>query len=573
MTQEEYNLLLIDDFKMFVKHTWEHLRLPAPTRMQYEIADYLQEFHSRMVLQALRGIGKTWLTGAFVCWRLLRNPNEKVLIVSQSGGHSDNIAIFIRKLIDTMDILQHLRPDKGLGHRTSVTAFDVSGCEISVQPSVKALGITSQIQGNRASLLISDDIEGQQNSATEVRREQLRNQSAEFEAVLQTTDDAQIVVLGTPQSAESIYNGFRQDGYYTRIFPARYPEDMNVYDGCLAPYIVEDLANNPDYAGKPIDSRFTDEDLTVRENRYGRSGFKLQFMLDTTLSDAEKYPLKQGDLIVTSLDKANGYESLTWGNNGSIETDLANVGFRGDKLHYPLTMTTDLKPYEGIVLSIDPSGKGSDEMGWAIMAHMLGKLYLLDFGGMKGGYVDTNLMKLAQLAKEYKVNDIVVEENFGGGMFTALLAPVMNDMYPCNIEEVNVNQQKELRIIDTLEPVLNQHRLVIDYSALKRDLDYALLEPNNMSYSLLHQLTHITKERGALIHDDRLDAVTIATNYWLERDVLYQNTDKALEAYRERQRQAKLKDFSKLIGSQKKLFGTSQKGSKTLSKLGAYKAS
>lgn len=54
LTQEEYNLLLIDDFKVFVKHTWSHLRLPEPTRMQYEIADYLQEFHSRMVLQALR---------------------------------------------------------------------------------------------------------------------------------------------------------------------------------------------------------------------------------------------------------------------------------------------------------------------------------------------------------------------------------------------------------------------------------------------------------------------------------------------------------------------------------------
>lgn len=124
MNQEEIKLA-IKDFKYFLKLTWEHLRLPPPTEMQYHIADFLQEGHKRSVLQALRGIGKTWETGAFVCWRLLRNPNEKILIVSQSGAHSDNISIFIRKLIDTMPILEHLqpRPDQ----RSSVIAFDVNG--------------------------------------------------------------------------------------------------------------------------------------------------------------------------------------------------------------------------------------------------------------------------------------------------------------------------------------------------------------------------------------------------------------------------------------------------------------
>ena len=49
----------IKDFKVFLKITWEHLRLPSPTRMQYYIADYLQEGHKRSQLEALRGIGKT----------------------------------------------------------------------------------------------------------------------------------------------------------------------------------------------------------------------------------------------------------------------------------------------------------------------------------------------------------------------------------------------------------------------------------------------------------------------------------------------------------------------------------
>ena len=168
--------LQLQDFRFFLKEVWKHLRLPPPTRMQLYIADYLQQGHKRSQLEALRGIGKTWITGAYVCWRLRRNPNEKVLIVSQSGAHSDNIAIFIRKLIDTMPILQDLQPRSD--QRSSVIAFDVNGSDISVQPSVKSLGITSQLQGNRASLLISDDVEGQQNSATELRRQQLLSQVA-----------------------------------------------------------------------------------------------------------------------------------------------------------------------------------------------------------------------------------------------------------------------------------------------------------------------------------------------------------------------------------------------------------
>ena len=544
MTRAELEMAALNDFKIFLKLTWEHLRLPDPSELQYEIADFLQEGHSRQVLQALRGAGKTWETGAFAAWRLLRDPNEKILIVSQSGAHSDNIAIFIRKIIETMPILQHLIPKKSKGHRTSNVSFDVDGCEVSVQPSLRALGITSQLQGNRASLLIADDVEGQQNSATEMRREQLRVQTAEFEAILQTTDGAQILVLGTPQSAESIYNGFREDGYVTRIFPARYPEEISIYEGCLAPYMIEKMSKYPELIGTTTEPRFTEEDLIMRENRYGRSGFKLQFMLDTTLSDAEKYPLKLKDLIVTDLDDFSGPSAITWSSEASKEIDsIPNVGFRGDKLHRPGTYSEELKKYEGVILAIDPAGTGTDEMGWCVVAHLLGRLYVLDFGGIRGGYGEVNLMKLARIAKKYKVNDCYIEANFGDGMFSSLLAPIMNAVYPCNLEEVKVTTQKEVRIIDTLEPVMNQHRLVFNYSSCLNDVQFGLREPTNMMYSLMFQLSHITRDRQSLRHDDRLDVLALAVSYWLERDILDQNIDNALERYRERQLDEQLKKF------------------------------
>ena len=537
----------IKDFKYFLKICWKHLRLPQPTRMQYHIADYLQEGHKRSQLEALRGIGKTWITGAYVAWRLLRDPNEKILIVSQSGAHSDNISIFIRKLIDTMPILEHLqpRPDQ----RSSVVAFDVNGAEVSVQPSVKALGITSQLQGNRASLLISDDVEGQQNSATEKRRQDLLQQVAEYEAILQTTEKAQILVLGTPQTSESIYTRLRDKGYVTRIYPARYPDDISSYNGCLADYLIDDMDKDPTKVGKSTDDRFSDEDLLQRELSYGRSGFKLQFMLDTTLSDAEKYPLKTRDLIITDMDERQAPTRLVWSSQGSHSIhEIPNVGFTGDTLQRPLTEEA-FGDYEGSILAIDPSGRGKDEMGWAVVNHLLGKVFVPAFGGMHGGYDENNLVKLSEIAKNYKVNKIVVESNFGDGMFTSLLSPVLNAIYPCAIEELRNSVQKEKRIIDSLEPLMNQHRLVFDYTAIKNDIAYGLSEPKNIYYSLVFQMTHITHERGALVHDDRLDALTLGVQWWNEYGILKQNSDDALDLYKKKQIEDELKRRANIFRS------------------------
>ena len=53
------------------------------------------------------------------------------------------------------------------------------------------------------------------------------------------------------------------------------------------------MAANDLLIGEPTDpNRFSEFDLLEREANYGRSGFALQFMLDTRLSDAKRYPLK-----------------------------------------------------------------------------------------------------------------------------------------------------------------------------------------------------------------------------------------------------------------------------------------
>ena len=158
-------------------------------------------------------------------------------------------------------------------------------------------------------------------------------------------------------------------------------------------------------------------------------------------------------------------------------------------------------------------------------------------------------------------------------MFASLLQPILAAIYPVQIEEVRHSTQKELRIIDTLEPMLNQHRLVLDYSAIKRDIDKALADTTDLGYSLIHQLTHITKDRGSLQHDDRLDALTIGVSYWNEKGILKQDTKKALESYRQKQLEKELERRRDVfIKHQNKIRGkVGGNISKSLGKLKAFK--
>lgn len=522
------------DFKQFLFIVWKHLNLPNPTPVQFQIADYLQEPDiKRKIIEGFRGIGKSWITSSFVCWLLLRDPQAKVLVVSASKQRADDFSVFTQRLICELPILQHLIPTSD--QRQSKVAFDVAPALASHAPSVKSLGITSMLTGSRADYIIADDVEVPNNSATADLREKLLKAVKEFEAILTPKETSQIIYLGTPQTEESIYNKLRATGFHCRVWTAEIPQ-KDTYNGALAPSI-EEMIERGEPAGTPTDpKRFTRDDLNERRLSYGRSGYALQYMLDTSLSDSERYPLKTGDLVVTNLPYDKAPINLSYGSaKEQIIRELPNVGFEGDRWFYPMFCDSEYAPYTGAVMAIDPSGRGGDETGYAVVKHLHSRLFATACGGLSGGYSEETLIKLALIAKEQKVNEIIVESNFGDGMYVELLKPILNNIYPCAISEVSHSTQKEKRIIDTLEPVLNAHKLVFDYKAVKEDLKPFLdgsYDDSRFVYSLFYQLTHITKDRGSLRHDDRLDALAMAVAYWLKQ--VGADPNKLLKNYQER---------------------------------------
>lgn len=506
------------DFRNFLWVIWKHLNLPDPTPVQYDIAQFLQHGPRRLVIEAFRGVGKSWVTSAFVLWLLYVDPQTKVLVVSASKERADAFSTFTLRLINEVELLQHLRPRDE--QRSSKVAFDVGPAQPDHAPSVKSVGINGQIAGSRANVIVADDIEVPNNSATQPLRDKLLEAVKEFDAVLKP--GGRVVYLGTPQSEQSVYNALPDRGYTVRIWPSRYPkpDKREKYGAKLAPFIATKLDANPDLAGAPTDiARFDDEDLMERELSYGRSGYALQFQLDTSLSDADKYPLRLSDLIVLPVDPLMGPSSLAWGSGPQQRTELPAVGLPGDHYYAPVFVSQDYLAWEGVVMFVDPSGKGKDETAWIVLRQLHGKLFLTKLGARQDGYSDDTLSAILKDAKSEGVNLILVEPNAGLGMFAQLLRAKAMEMYPVTIEDAEwASVQKEVRIIDTLEPIMNQHRLIVTPEVIEYDYRSTTEKTSEdvNRYRLFYQMTRITRERNALVRDDRLDALAGAVAYWIE---------------------------------------------------------
>lgn len=525
-------------FRNFVYKLWKELSLPDPTEAQYGIAEYLAKGPRRRMVMAFRGVGKSWLTAAYVLYRLYWNPNERILVVSASKDRADAFAIFVKRLIDTVEWLQFLRPDPSKGQRDSVVAFDVGPSEPHQAPSVRSVGITGQMTGGRATLIVADDVETPKNSLTLLMRERLAELVKEFDAVL--TPGGEIVYLGTPQCEESIYNLLPERGYEIRIWPARFPDEkwMEHYGDKLAPSLSLKLSLGARLGATTDPKRFTDEDLAERERSYGRSSFALQFMLDTRLSDADRYPLRLSDLIVLEQDlRSVAPLKIVWASGPDQLTPLPSVGLKGDRYYRAMTQAKDVLPYSGSVMYIDPSGRGADETAYVVVKILNSVLYLTDAGGFTDGYSDEVLDALARVAASEQVNLVLVEPNFGDGMFTKLFQPHLLKHHRCALQDADRRSaQKERFIIDTLEPVLNQHRLVVSEKVIRKDT-----LTDDPARQLFYQMTRITKERGALKHDDRLDALAGAVAYWV--DHLAKSQEQAFEQSTEKLRNEELKRF------------------------------
>lgn len=493
------------------------------TEMQADIAAYMQNGPRLRMVMAQRGEAKSTLAALYAVWRIVQRPSTRVLIVSGGEKQASEVATLVVRLITTWDILECLRPDRQAGDRTSTEAFDVHYAlkGLDKSPSVACVGITSNLPGKRADLLIPDDIETNKNGLTVTQRELLLHLSKEFSSICTHGD---ILYLGTPQSKDSIYNTLQGRGYDIRIWPGRFPTEAELekYGDRLAPFIVERIKADPSLQcgggidgtrGKPADpGRYTEEDLVEKELDKGPEDFQLQYMLDTSLVDAARQQLKLSDLLVANFDPGMLPEIVVYLAAPKYLVELPqSFPVPLTKMYHPVPTDCRFQAPTDVAMYIDPAGGGSDEIGFGIATAIGPYIHLLDVGGLKGGLTDENAAELVHVIRDNKVTRIKVESNMGHGLFEINLRAILAkhaDLSHIGVVGEYSTGQKERRIIDSLVSPMQRHRVIVHRRVFESDVKYGKQHSQEVrtQYSMFYQLSNITTDRNSLPHDDRLEA-------------------------------------------------------------------
>lgn len=531
------------DFKDFAADGMAFLGFDI-TDIQADIAEFMQSGPRLRMVMAQRGEAKSTLAALYGVWRIIQQTSCRVLIVSGGEKQASEVAYLVIRVITTWDILEYLRPDKQAGDRASVAAFDVhwtlKGLEKS--PSVACVGITSNLPGKRADLLIPDDVETNKNGLTVTQRDLLMHLTKEFSSICTHGD---ILYLGTPQSKDSIYNTLPARGYEVRVWPGRYPtqDELEKYGDRLAPTIAARIAADSSLQsgggvdgsrGKPSDpARYSEEALQEKELDKGPEDFQLQYMLDTSLVDALRQQLKLSDFIVANYDWENLPELVVHQAADKYLVKLPHdFPVPMQKMYHPVPVECRFVPAPMRRMFIDPAGGGADELAWGVSTALGPYIHILTVGGVRGGLTDENVERLAKVIAQYGVTDILCESNMGHGLFEInLRAGLAKHGLPhVGVRGEYSTGQKERRIIDSLVSALQRHRIVLHRGVFESDHEcskgYSI--EARTSTSVFYQIANITTDRNSLPKDDRIEVVAGCVRMW--KGVLADDEGKAAEA-------------------------------------------
>ena len=162
----------------------------------------------------------------------------------------------------------------------------------------------------------------------------------------------------------------------------------------------------------------------------------------------------------------------------------------------------------------------------------------------RDGYSDNTLLDILRGCKKFGVTSLVIETNFGDGIVSELFKKhLIQTKQNIHIEEVRANVRKEDRIIDSLEPILNQHRLVVDRGVI--DWDYRsnreAAPEERLLYMLFYQMSRMCRQKGAVKHDDRLDCLAQGVKYFT--DALHISASEEIKRRKQEDFQNILEDF------------------------------
>jgi hypothetical protein len=517
--------------------------------------EYVSELTKELGVLALRGYIKTTMVRVYLIWLLYTRPQERVHYITNRQTLAETMIKSVRDTLRTWDVVKHLSEDAN----TTNASFTSKHIQLPYSKpgsySLEGHGIDSKMTGIRADYLIFDDIEIRENTTTPEMRSDLEAKYYGCMKLGESGSQPITKITGTPWHRESLYykigakHKFDIDGnkpgtekkYQTMfVFPALYPskEQLADYQGLLDPTIEKEILSDSVKAFDSIDPVLVKkEDILsgLDGTLEKRLDVFMNYLMNPFLSSTQALAFPLSSLGVLTYETKNRYKHpiAVADQPHCAKKSLTPFHTFGQQLY--VTQWDQTNPAQIIpqwrVMVIDPAGRSNntiegedldtDETAMCIMAVVNGKFVIEKVDGWTDGFGECTLEQLARAYSDYECDEVIVEENYGGGMFGQLLSQTFQRLgIPASKRGIKNSSNKQRRIHEALQSVLGSKVLFITEKAAVEDTQKYVeeLDPSKkvqrLHYSFLHQLCNFQLQDGGskstLVHDDRLDAVAEA---------------------------------------------------------------
>ncbi len=376
----------------------------------------------RLLQMAFRGCGKSTLVGLYCAWRLLREPDSRILVLAADHDLAVKMVATVRRVLERHPLCRELLPDQP--ESWAMDRFTVRRRAVLRDPSMLAQGLSGNITGARADIIVCDDVEVAGNCDTPAKRAELRERLAETEFVL--TPGGTVLYVGTPHCSDTLY-----------LPPGHENAWLVGYRRLVVPLL--DAAG-----GSAWPERFAAADIEALRARVGPLRFARQMLLQPVAEAAARL---DPALVVRYADEPEYREAGGRAQLSLMGRRLVSGGGFWDPA-YGRPGTGDAS----VLAATYADGEGN---------HYLHRLaYLAHDPDSPVDPATQQCRAVAALARELLLPAVRVETNGIGRFLPALLKREMARAgAPCAVVEHNSRQAKHARILGALEPALAARRL------------------------------------------------------------------------------------------------------------------
>ena len=413
---------------------WNQRQGMETPHVHLKIAAWLEAHYkkdARLLLMAFRSCGKSTIGGLFACWLLFQNPDLRILVMAAESALAGKMVRQVKRILERHPLSKHLKPAQA--DQWASDRFTVNRNAELRDPSVLARGITSNITGARADLILCDDVEVPNTSDTAEKRENLRDRLQELTYVL--APDGVMLYIGTPHTYHSIYADL------PRLELGEEHAFLEGYDRLLIP-----IENEAGESAWP--QRYSAEDIARIKTQTGPNKFASQMLL-------QPVNIAEGRLDADALqfyDAAHNYVPEL------RRMEIGNTPMISASAYWDPALGNSK---DSSVLAI----VFSDADGGRYLHHLE---YLKINAASADDEATQQCRTIAQLAKRYMLPFVTIETNGIGRMLPNILRREMKTVNAaCTVREKHNARPKDLRILEGFDALLAARRLHIHRSVLK----------------------------------------------------------------------------------------------------------